>query len=174
MNDDSTSAGKKGATTPTVIRSVPAKGLAIVTCMDARLEPLRILGLSEGDAHVIRNAGGIIDNDMLRSLAISQRSLGTKEIILIRHTDCAMMGFDTDAFEREIEAEVGAPAPFGIDPLTDLEEDLRGARRQLRATAVLPHTELITTYIYDVDTKEVAEVSDVTYDSRVVTDLLQQ
>src|ERR671919_3050699 len=103
----------------------PAKHVAVVACMDARLNPQATLGLALGDAHVIRNAGGVVTDDVIRSLTISQRLLGTTEIILIHHTDCGMLTFTDDAVKRQIQDEVGIKPPFALEAFADLEEDVR-------------------------------------------------
>src|SRR5919112_1286899 len=103
----------------------PARKVAVVACMDARLNPYGILGLGEGDAHVIRNAGGVVTDDAIRSLAISQRLLGTEEIVLIHHTDCGMLSFKKDDFRRQVERETGVKPPWAAEAFDDLEQDVR-------------------------------------------------
>lgn len=114
----------------------PARKVAVVACMDARLNPYGLLGLHEGDAHVIRNAGGVITEDEIRSLAISQRLLGTEEIILIHHTDCGMLTFTDDAFKQSIQDETGIKPPWSAEAFTDLDEDVR---QSLVAPGLVPH-----------------------------------
>src|SRR5579884_4097074 len=130
----------------------PAKKLAVVACMDARLDVHRILGLEEGDAHVIRNAGGVITEDAIRSLIVSQRLLGTEEIVLIHHTDCGMLTFSDDEVKRAIEAETGVRPPFALEAFTDLDDDVRQTMARLKASPFLPHKEHIRGFVYDLDT----------------------
>ncbi|GII91461.1 beta-class carbonic anhydrase [Sinosporangium siamense] len=136
----------------------PAKGLAIVACMDARINVYAILGLSEGDAHVIRNAGGVITADERRSLAISQRLLGTREIILIHHTDCGMLTFTDDDFKRAIQDEVGIKPDWAGEAFTDLDEDVRQSVARIVADPFIPHTDQIRGFVYDVTTGHLREV----------------
>jgi carbonic anhydrase len=136
----------------------PARGLAILACMDARLEPFALLGLSEGDAHVIRNAGGVVTADERRSLAISQRMLGTREIILIQHTDCGMLTFTNDDLKRALQEEVGIKPDWCPEAFTDLEENVRQAAARIRADPFIPHTDSIRGFIYEVETGRLREV----------------
>lgn len=137
----------------------PARQLAVLACMDARLDVHKILGLEEGDAHVIRNAGGVATDDAIRSLAISQRLLGTKEIILIHHTDCGMLTFSDDDVKRQIQAEVGIKPPFALEAFTDLEEDLRQSIARIKHSPFLPNKEQVRGFIYDVGTGQLREVA---------------
>ncbi|HEV7898472.1 MAG TPA: carbonic anhydrase [Planosporangium sp.] len=136
----------------------PARHVAVVACMDARLNPYGLLGLGEGDAHVIRNAGGVVTADELRSLAISQRLLGTTEIILIHHTDCGMLTFTDDEFRRSIEAEVGVKPPWAAEAFTDLDADVRQSIGRILADPFIPHKESVRGFVYDVRTGELREV----------------
>jgi carbonic anhydrase len=136
----------------------PAKHIAIVACMDARLNPYGLLGLTEGDAHVIRNAGGIVTQDELRSLAISQRLLGTTEIMLIHHTDCGMLTFTDDDFRRQIQADTGVKPTWAAEAFIDLEEDVRQNIARIRAEPAIPNKDSIRGFIYDVRTGELREV----------------
>jgi carbonic anhydrase len=136
----------------------PARHVAVVACMDARLNPYGLLGLSEGDAHVIRNAGGVITSDELRSLAISQRLLGTTEIILIHHTDCGMLTFTDDEFRRAIEAEVGIKPAWAAEAFTDLDADVRQSIGRILADPFIPHKESVRGFVYDVRTGGLREV----------------
>ena len=136
----------------------PAKHIAIVACMDARLNPYGLLGLSEGDAHVIRNAGGIITQDELRSLAISQRLLGTKEIVLIHHTDCGMLTFTDDAFRQQIETETGIKPTWAAEAFTDLDTDVRQNLARVHAEAAIPIKDSVRGFVYDVATGKLREV----------------
>jgi len=128
----------------------PARKLAVVTCMDARIDPARLLGLEPGDAHVLRNAGGAVTADVRRSLVISQRLLGTHEIKIIRHTGCGMLGLD-EALRDDLAAEVGEHADWQVHGFLDLEGDLLAALAELRADPFLLHTEAIRGYVYDVE-----------------------
>jgi len=136
----------------------PARGVAVLACMDARLNPYGLLGLSEGDAHVIRNAGGVVTSDELRSIAISQRLLGTTEIILIHHTDCGMLTFTDDEFRRSIEAEVGIKPPWAAEAFTDLDADVRQSIGRILSDPFIPHKESVRGFVYDVRTGELREV----------------
>jgi carbonic anhydrase len=138
----------------------PARGVAVVACMDARLNPYGLLGLTEGDAHVIRNAGGVITADELRSLAISQRLLGTTEIILIHHTDCGMLTFTDDEFRRSIEAEVGIKPAWAAEAFTDLDADVRQSIGRIVADPFIPRKESVRGFVYDVHTGALREVTD--------------
>ena len=137
----------------------PAKGVAIVACMDARLDPAGLLGLSEGDAHVIRNAGGAVTDDAIRSLAISQRLLGTREIILIHHTDCGMLTFQDDKFRNDIEAETGVRPQWAAETFTNLEDDVRQSAARIQASPFVPHKDNIRGFVYDVRSGALNEVS---------------
>ena len=137
----------------------PAKHVAVVACMDARLNPYGLLGLQEGDAHVIRNAGGIVTQDELRSLAISQRLLGTEEIILIHHTDCGMLTFTDDDFRAQIHADTGIKPTWAAEAFSDLEEDVRQNIARIKAEPAIPRKNSIRGFVYDVRTGELREVS---------------
>src|ERR671926_73348 len=137
----------------------PAKGLAIVACMDARLNVYGMLGLEEGDAHVIRNAGGVITDDEIRSLMISQRLLGTQEIILIHHTDCGMLTFSDDELKAQIHEEVGLKPHFSMESFSDLEEDVRQSIARIQASPFIPHKESVRGFVYEVETGRLREVS---------------
>jgi carbonic anhydrase len=136
----------------------PAAGVAVVACMDARLDVYRILGLDPGQAHVIRNAGGVITDDEIRSLAISQRLLGTGEIILIHHTDCGMLTFTDDAFKADIEAETGIKPAWAAESFTDLDADVRQSIRRIKASPFVPHTDQVRGFVFDVATGLLTEV----------------
>src|ERR687885_2261404 len=121
----------------------PARGVAVVACMDARLDVHKILGLGEGDAHVIRNAGGVITDDEIRSLAISQRLLGTEEIILIHHTDCGMLTFSDDEFRRSIQDETGIKPEWAAEAFPDLDEDVRQSIARIKASPFVPNMDSV-------------------------------
>ena len=139
--------------------SPPGKQAAIVACMDARLETGRMLGLEVGDAHVIRNAGGVVTDDVLRSLVISQRLLGTREIILIHHTDCGMLTFKDDEVKAGIEADTGLRPSFALEAFPNLEDDVRQSIRRIRACPFVPVKDQIRGFVYDVDTGRLNEVT---------------
>ncbi len=136
----------------------PARALAIVTCMDSRLNVFDALGLREGDAHVLRNAGGVITDDMIRSLAISQRLLGTREIMLIHHTDCGMQRLSDDGFRAELQADTGVAPAFAIESFTDLEAAVRQSILRVQRSVFLPHRDHVRGFVYDVDTHRLREV----------------
>ena len=137
----------------------PAKGVAVVACMDARLNVYALLGLGDGEAHVIRNAGGVITDDEIRSLAISQRLLGTREIMLIHHTDCGMLTFTDDEFKRSILEETGIKPHWGAESFPDLEEDVRQSIARIQASPFVPYTDAIRGFVFDVATGRLNEVS---------------
>ncbi|AKC40447.1 putative carbonate dehydratase-like protein [Mycolicibacterium phlei] len=137
----------------------PGRKVAVVACMDARLNPYGLLGLHEGDAHVIRNAGGVITEDEIRSLAISQRLLGTEEIILIHHTDCGMLTFTDDAFKRSIQDETGIKPPWSAEAFTDLDEDVRQSVARIKANPFVPRKGSVRGFIYDVKDGTLREVA---------------
>jgi carbonic anhydrase len=137
----------------------PARGVAVVACMDARLDVHKILGLEEGDAHVIRNAGGVITDDEVRSLTISQRLLGTREVILIHHTDCGMLTFKDDELKAQIHQEVGMKPHFSMESFSDLEEDVRQSVARIQASPFIPHKESVRGFIYEVETGRLREVN---------------
>ena len=137
----------------------PARDVAVVACMDARLDVHKILGLEEGDAHVIRNAGGVITDDEIRSLTISQRLLGTREIILIHHTDCGMLTFSDDELKAQIHEDVGLKPHFSMESFSDLEEDVRQSVARIQASPFIPHKESVRGFIYEVETGRLREVN---------------
>src|SRR5262249_10191433 len=137
----------------------PAKGVAIVACMDARLNVYGLLGLSEGDAHVIRNAGGVITDDEIRSLAISQRLLGTREIVLIHHTDCGMLTFSDDDFRAQVQEDTGIKPEWAAEAFDDLEQDVRQSVARIKASPFIPHKESVRGFVYDVTSGRLQEVS---------------
>ena len=137
----------------------PAKQIAIVTCMDARLSPYVMLGLTEGDAHVIRNAGGVITDDEIRSLMISQRLLGTREVMLIHHTDCGMLTFSDEELREQIQQEVGIKPHFPLETFADLEEDVRQSIKRIEASPFIPHKDSVRGFIYEVETGHLREVT---------------
>ena len=136
----------------------PAKKVAVVACMDARLDPQKVLGLAEGDAHVIRNAGGVVTDDAIRSRAISQRLLGTEEIILIHHRDCGMLTFSDDDFRRSIQADVGVKPAWSAEAFPSLDEDIRQSIARIQASPFIPRKDRVRGFVYHVESGELAEV----------------
>lgn len=136
----------------------PAKKVAVVACMDARLNPYGLLGLKEGDAHVIRNAGGVITDDEIRSLSISQRLLATEEIVLIHHTDCGMLTFTDDEFRASVQAETGIKPEWACEAFTDPDEDVRQSMARIGASPFIPLKDSIRGFVYEVDTGRLREV----------------
>ncbi len=136
----------------------PARRLAIVTCMDSRLDVFAALGLGHGEAHVLRNAGGIITEDVIRSLAISQRRLGTREVMLIHHTDCGMQKLTDDGFRAELQGATGVAPSFAIESFVDVEADVRQSLLRVRQSPFLPHRDRVRGFVYDVDTHSLREV----------------
>jgi len=137
----------------------PSKKVAVIACMDARVMPSKLLGIEEGEAHVIRNAGGVVTDDEIRSLAISQRLLGTEEIILVHHTDCGMLTFTDEDFRRSIEEEVGVRPQWSAEAFDDLEEDVRQSIERIKASPFLPHTDGVRGFVFDVQTGKLSEVT---------------
>ncbi len=136
----------------------PAKHVAVLACMDARLDVHKILGLEEGEAHVIRNAGGVATDDAIRSLVISQRLLGTNEIILIHHSDCGMLTFKDDEVKRKIESEVGIRPAFALEAFGNLEEDVRQSIGRIHASPFIPTKTSVRGFVYDVRNGRLNEV----------------
>src|ERR687894_1972352 len=130
----------------------PARKVAVVACMDARLMPASVLGLQEGDAHIIRNAGGVVTDDEIRSLAISQRLLGTEEIVLIHHTDCGMLTFTDDEFKRQVQDDTGIKPEWAAEAFPDLDEDVRQSINRIKASPFVPHTDQVRGFVFDVAT----------------------
>jgi carbonic anhydrase len=137
----------------------PGKKVAVVACMDARLNPYAILGLQEGDAHVIRNAGGVVTDDEIRSLAISQRLLGTEEIILIHHTDCGMLTFRDDEFKAQVQSDTGIKPEWAVEAFTDLDDDVRQSIARIKANPFIPHKDSVRGFVYEVETGRLREVA---------------
>jgi carbonic anhydrase len=137
----------------------PSKHVAVVACMDARLDVYRLLGINEGEAHVIRNAGGVVTDDAIRSLAISQRLLGTKEIILIHHTDCGMLTFTDDDFKRSIQDETGVKPPWSAEAFPDLAEDVRQSLRRIENSPFVTRHESARGFVFDVASGKLEEVT---------------
>jgi carbonic anhydrase len=136
----------------------PSKKIAVLACMDARLNVYGALGLAEGEAHVIRNAGGVVTDDEIRSLAISQRLLGTREVVLIHHTDCGMLTFTDDQFADQLEADTGQRPTWAAESFTDLDDDVRRSLARIRDSAFVPHTDQVRGFVLDVATGRLREV----------------
>ncbi|MFE6774769.1 beta-class carbonic anhydrase [Streptomyces sp. NPDC057702] len=137
----------------------PTKHLAVITCMDARIDVYAMLGLERGEAHVIRNAGGAATDDAIRSLVVSQRELLTREVMLIHHTKCGMLGLSDDAFKRDIERETGVRPPWAAEGFERLEEDVRQSVARVLVNPFVPHKKAVRGFVYDVDTQRLHEVA---------------
>jgi carbonic anhydrase len=137
----------------------PARKVAVLACMDARVNPYGLLGLQEGDAHVIRNAGGVVTDDEIRSLAISQRLLGTEEIILIHHTDCGMLTFTDDEFKRSVQDDVGIKPEWAAEAFPDLDEDVRQSIARIQASPFIPRKDSVRGFVYEVESGRLREVT---------------
>jgi carbonic anhydrase len=137
----------------------PGKKIAVLACMDARLNPYGLLGLEEGDAHVIRNAGGVVDDDAIRSLSISQNLLGTEEIVLVHHTDCGMLTFTDEEFAGKLEAEAGERPSWSAHAFTSPEDDVRSGIEEIRSSPFIPHTDRVRGFVYDVQAGNLTEVN---------------
>lgn len=136
----------------------PSRNLAIVACMDSRLDVFAALGLEDGEAHVLRNAGGAITDDVIRSLSISQRLLGTREVMLIHHTDCGMQKISDDGFRAELQADTGMAPSFAVESFSDLDAAVRQSILRVRSSPFLPHRDAVRGFVYDVDTHRLREV----------------
>jgi carbonic anhydrase len=136
----------------------PAKGVAVLACMDARLDVYRLLGLQEGEAHVIRNAGGVATDDAIRSLTISQRLLGTTEIVLIHHTDCGMLTFTDDSFKADIQSDTGIKPHWSAEAFSDIEADVRQSLARIKASPFVPYRDAVRGFVFDVATGRLTEV----------------
>jgi carbonic anhydrase len=146
------------ALTPAHLDVRPTRRLVIVTCMDSRLDVFAALGLDDGEAHVLRNAGGVITDDVIRSLAISQRRLGTHEVMLIHHTDCGMLKLTDDGFRAELHEDAGIAPSFAIESFDDLDADVCQSILRVRRSPFLPHRDAVRGFVYDVDTHRLREV----------------
>jgi carbonic anhydrase len=140
------------------LEAPPAKGVAVVACMDARFHVSKILGLEEGDAHIIRNAGGVVTDDEIRSLAISQRLLGTSEIMLIQHTGCGMLTFTDEEFHGQLEQDTGIRPEWAAETFTDLDEGVRENIARIKASPFIPRKDAIRGFVYEVETGRLREV----------------
>jgi carbonic anhydrase len=142
----------------TELEAKPGRKVAVVTCMDARINPYAALRLDNGDAHVLRNAGGVVTDDVIRSLAISQRKLGTEEVVLIHHTRCGMQTLTDDGFRAELQEATGIAPWFAIESFSDVEADVRQSMERVRRSPFLLHTDKVRGFVYDVDTGRLTEV----------------
>jgi len=136
----------------------PTRRLAVVACMDSRLDVFAALGLRDGEAHVLRNAGGVITDDVIRSLAVSQRRLGTREVMLIHHTDCGMQALSDDGFRAELQEATGIAPAFAIESFSDLDAAVRQSILRVRRSAFLPHRDRVRGFVYDVDSHRLREI----------------
>jgi carbonic anhydrase len=136
----------------------PARGVAVVACMDARLNVYALMGLAEGEAHVIRNAGGVVTDDVIRSLAISQRLLGTREIMLVHHTECGMLTFTDEDFKAAIQEETGIKPPWAAEAFGELDADVRQSIARIKASPFVPHRDAVRGFVFDVATGKLSEV----------------
>jgi len=137
----------------------PARKVAVLACMDSRMDLVGLLGLELGDAHMIRNAGGVVTDDAVRSLAISQRMLGTREIVLLHHTDCGMLTFSDDDFKRSLLDETGIKPAWAVEAFDDLDEDVRQSLARIQASPFIPHKDGVRGFVYDVHTGELREIT---------------
>jgi carbonic anhydrase len=137
----------------------PSKRVAVLACMDARLDPAAVLGIKEGEAHVIRNAGGVATDDAIRSLAISQRLLGTTEVIVVHHSDCGMLTFKDDDVKAQIEADTGLRPPFALEAFPDLDADVRQTLRRIKASPFIPNKDNVRGFVFEVESGKLREVA---------------
>ena len=136
----------------------PAKAVTVVTCMDCRIDPLEALDLKPGDAHILRNAGGVVTEDVIRSLAISQRKLGTRAVTLVHHTDCGMLTRTDDSFRAELQRDTGMAPSFAIESFADIEEDVRQSILRVRSSPFIPRRDEVRGFVYDVADGQLREV----------------
>jgi carbonic anhydrase len=144
---------------PQALGVEPSRRLAIVTCMDSRIDVFAALGLGGGEAHILRNAGGVITDDVIRSLAISQRKLGTREVMLIHHDDCGMQKLTDDGFRADLQAATGVAPAFAIESFTDVDADVRQSILRVRRSNFIPHRELVRGFVYAVDSHRLREIT---------------
>jgi carbonic anhydrase len=137
----------------------PERRLAVVACMDARLDLFAMLGLRQGDAHIIRNAGGVVTDDAIRSLAISQRMLGTREIVLIHHTGCGLLTFTDDEFRQALEAETGVRPTWAAEAFPDVDADVRQSMARIHASPFVPHKDALRGFVFEVETGRLREIA---------------
>jgi carbonic anhydrase len=158
--DDAIAANERFATEtpPAALAVQPRRRLAVVTCMDSRIDVFAALGLGNGEAHVLRNAGGVVSHDVIRSLAISQRRLGTREVMLIHHTNCGMEMISDDGFSTELQEETGLAPDFPIESFADAESDVRASIEKVRHSPFLPHRDNVRGFVYDVSDGRLREI----------------
>jgi len=137
----------------------PKRQLAVVTCMDSRMDIFKLLGLENGEAHIIRNAGGVITDDVIRSLCLSQRALDTREIVLVHHTDCGLLNLDERAFRAGLEEELGVKPWWSLEAFTDAARDVTQSIQRLKLTPFIPYKDAISGFVYDVDTGRLEQVA---------------
>jgi carbonic anhydrase len=151
--------GKYAASLPVQeLDPAPRRAVAIVTCMDARIDVFAALGLGSGEAHILRNAGGVITDDVIRSLAVSQRRLGTREVMLIHHTNCGMQKITDDGFRAELEQAAGIAPAFAIESFSDVDANVRQSVLRVRRSPFLPHRDDVRGFVYDVDSHSLREI----------------
>lgn len=138
--------------------ALPSMQIAILTCMDARVRVFEIFGLIQGESHVLRNAGGIVTDDMIRSLALSQRTLGTREVMIVQHTSCGLSMVTEDAFKDELEADTGLRPPWAVEAFRDVNDNVRQSVERVRRSPFLPHRDNVRGFVYDVHSGELTEV----------------
>jgi len=158
-NDLIESAAAHAADFPGHRAVIPARHVAIVTCMDSRIDTFAIFGLGSGEAHIIRNAGGLVTDDVLRSLVVSQRVMQTREIVLVHHTDCGLHNADETAMHAAIKRETGTEPPYAFGAFSDLDDAVRDAIVRVRSHPFLPHRTHVRGFVYDVDTGQLREVN---------------
>ena len=141
------------------LQVAPRKNLAVVACMDSRMDIFQILGLGNGEAHIIRNAGGVITDDVIRSLCLSQRFLGTREIVLLHHTDCGLSKVDENEFREELAQELGVKPWWSLEAFTDVDADVRQSMQRLQMTPFIPHKDDVRGFVYEVETGQLREVT---------------
>jgi len=151
-------AGFARSYTPTASSAEPSRRVVVLACMDARIDVSRLLGLAEGEAHVLRNAGGVVTDDVIRSLTISQRLLGTREVMVLQHTECGLSALDEAAFRSELRAAAGVDPPWAAEAFDDVEESIRRSLGRIRSSPFLAHTDAVRGFVYDVRTGALAEV----------------
>lgn len=158
--DDAIAANQRfvANTPPAVAALKPRRALAVVTCMDSRIDVFAALGLSVGEAHVLRNAGGVVSDDVIRSLAISQRKLGTRAVMLVHHSNCGMEIISDDGFSTELQEETGLAPDFPIESFADVEEDVRESIQRVRHSPFLPHRDEVRGFVYDVESGRLREI----------------
>ncbi|GAA1199969.1 beta-class carbonic anhydrase [Prauserella alba] len=136
----------------------PSQHVAILTCMDARIRVFQLLGLVEGESHILRNAGGVVTDDTIRSLSLSQRKLGTREVMVIQHTDCGLSSVTDDGYKDELEADTGLRPTWAVEAFRDVESSVRTSVERVKQSTFLPHRDMVRGFVYDVHTGRLSEV----------------